>query len=115
MLIQRTDADVHIDRPTACSVLSVPDLMALAAQEQLQRSWLYQAAPLAKRAVSAVFVVLCWNRPVVSVNSRLLWPFGRLACAPHCGSLLPGQFAAGPWVALCQAASALLTKAVTNI
>ena len=86
----------------------------MAVQEQLQRSWSYQAAPLAKRAISAVFVYCCWNRPVVAVDSRLLWPFGRLACAPHCASLAPGQLAAGPWVALCQAASALVTKAVTN-
>ena len=84
-------------------------------QEQLQRSWSFQAAPLAKRAISAVFVYVCWSRPVVTVDSRLLWPFGRLACAPHCGSLMPGQFAAGPWVAVCQATSALLTKALSNV
>ncbi len=86
----------------------------MCAQEQLQQSWSFRAAPLAKRVVSGVFVYLCWNRPVVAVDSMLLWPFGRLACAPHCASLAPGQIAAGPWVALCQAASALVTKAVMN-
>ena len=84
-------------------------------QEQLQRSWSYQATPSAKRVVSAAFIYFCWRRPVMAVDGRLLWPFARLACTPHCGSLLPGQFAAGPWVAVCQATSALLVKAVTSI
>jgi hypothetical protein len=102
-------------RRAACrsTMAAGPPVRDLGVQERVQQSWSFRAAPLAKRIASVAFLYAFWGRPVVAVDGRLLWPFGRLACAPHCGSFGAGEIAAGPWVALCQASASLLAKAVT--
>jgi hypothetical protein len=81
-------------------------------QGQAQQSWVFAIPRVLRLACGAAFVLRMWGEPVLLVEPRLLWPFGRWFSLPHAkrGASL-GAITAVPWVVVCRRTSAALMRA----